>query len=128
MKAYTDLQQSKMLADILPLESADMSWVEKGNAKSIWYDAENRRITTKYEKKYYIPCWSLAALLGVLPKKVEIEGQHYVPCLFPVQNKWLLKLWYNSNYTITSPVAIFSDNPIDAYYEMILKLNEQKLL
>lgn len=26
MKAYTSLEQSKQLAEILPLESADMSW------------------------------------------------------------------------------------------------------
>lgn len=30
MKSYTDLEQSEKLAEILPLESADMSFVEKG--------------------------------------------------------------------------------------------------
>lgn len=75
-----------------------------------------------------IPCWSLSALLSVLPKEIEIDGQHYAPCLFPVQDKWLLKLWYNSNYTITSPISIFSDNPVDACYEMIIKLHKLNLL
>lgn len=75
-----------------------------------------------------IPAWSLAALLEVLPKEVEIDGQRYAPCLFPSQDKWLLKLWYNTPYTFTTPITIFSDNPIDAYYEMVIKLHKLNLL
>ena len=120
IKSYTDLEQSRKLAEILPLESADMLY---------WM---GEYITHSYmegqHKDEQIPIWSLAALISVLPKEVEIDGQRYAPCLFPIQDKWLLKLWYNSNHTITSPIAIFSDNPIDACYEMILKLNELKML
>ncbi len=93
MKSYTDLEQSKRLADMLPLESVDMSWVEKGNAKRTWYDAENRRITTKYEKKYYIPCWSLAALLELLPNGSQLNKSS------------------NGRYFFS---GILYDNPIDA--------------
>ena len=132
MKAYTDLEQSKKLIEILPINSADMHYATWTILDGEFIVSPNQGSTIENLQEDYgyqiIPCWSLAALLGVLPKEVEIEGQHYVPCLFPVQNKWLLKLWYNSNYTITSPVAIFSDNPIDACYEMILKLHKQKLL
>lgn len=36
MKAFTDIEQSKKLAEILPLESADMAWLEKqGELKPI---------------------------------------------------------------------------------------------
>lgn len=110
MKAYTDIEQSKNLAEILPIESADMSYVEKGNAKSTWYDAENRRITTSYEKKYYIPCWSLAALLSFIPR----------PDLHQTKdNRWCCIAEPNS--------MVFSrhfDNPVDACVDMIHKLKE----
>ena len=29
MKAYTDVEQSKKLAEILPIESADLWWAER---------------------------------------------------------------------------------------------------
>lgn len=116
MKTVTDIDKSKVLAKILPLESADMSWVEKGNAKRTWYDAENRRITTKYEKKYYIPCWSLAALLDVLPKIINNET------LFIETSAALWHIGYRNIYTARS------DNLIDACYEMVIKLHKDGLL
>ena len=67
MKSYTDIEQSKKLAEILSLENADMIWVlanpDLPMIKVIAYkDSE--------KSKYYetLPCWSLAALLDVLPK------------------------------------------------------------
>lgn len=125
MKAFTDLEQSKKLAEIRPPESANMHYIK--------HSLENFYNPMPFMGKYSkiqdeIPCWSLAALLDVLPKEIEIDGQRYAPCLFPVKSKWLLKLWYNSNYTFTSPIAIFSDNPVDACYEMLLKLHELNLL
>lgn len=121
MKSYTDLQQSKKLAEILPLESADMYYwcgeqIRIGSYKAIDMD-------------YDIPCWSLAALLDIIPKEVKIKGQKYAPCLFPItDSNWLYKLWYNSNEIIESPISVWCDNPVDACYEMILKLNKINLL
>ena len=127
MKSYTDIEQSKKLAKILPIESADLYYYKYGLPHFIEGQEDYESIRTdKYHD--YIPCWSLVALLSVLPKEIEIDGQHYAPCLFPVKNKWLLKLWYNSNYTITSPISIFADNPVDACVEMILKLHKRKML
>lgn len=124
MKSYTDLEQSKKLAEILPLESADMFLALNGHIPVMSKYIDDGLVTADNTA---IPCWSLAALLSVLPKEIEIDGQHYAPCLFPVKNKWLLKLWYNSNYTITSPISIFADNPVDACVEMILKLHKINL-
>lgn len=71
MKSYTDLQQSKKLAEILPLKSADMYYwcgedLRVGGYKAIDID-------------YDIPCWSLAALLNVLPIAIydEFDGCYY---------------------------------------------------
>lgn len=118
MKAYTDVEQSRKLAEILPIESADMSFVEKGNAKHTWYDAENKRITTAYEKKYYIPCWSLAALLDVLrfpALRYDIEDG---------DGGWIVSCEKDDK----GYLSYYRDNPVDTCYEMIIKLHEQKLL
>lgn len=118
MKSYTDLNQSKKLAEILPIESADM-WFANGIVVA------RDSVDEPDDIKGVFPCWSLAALLEVLPKEVKIKGQIYAPCLFPIADgHWLYKLWYNSNEIIESPIAVWCDNPIDACYELILKLHE----
>ena len=61
IKSYSDLQQSKKLADILPLKSADMSWVSNGLGKPF-----ARTIPIKGDTEELCGCWSLAALLDVL--------------------------------------------------------------
>lgn len=133
MKAYTDIEQSKKLAEILSIESADMSWVEKGNAKRTWYDAENIRITTKYEKKYYIPCWSLAALLDVLPTYLFEFDRGIDLNVYPNLNGRGWHCSYMPNCIENMKTDKFKlitsgDTLVDACYEMILKLHEQKLL
>ena len=79
IKSFTDIEQSKKLANILPLESADMHY-NNASIKGINYVDEYRAELMDYNtaqkvlSKYLInpmfgiiPCWSLAALLGVLP-------------------------------------------------------------
>lgn len=139
MKGYTDLEQSKKLAEILPIESADMFYADlliDNKHKHIVFPLESYGFKTFEDTKpreskrlSFIPCWSLTALLDVIPKEVKIKEQKYAPCLFPIADgHWLYKLWYNSNEIIESPIAVWCDNPIDACYEMILKLHEHKIL
>jgi hypothetical protein len=119
IKSYTSLEQSKKLAEILPLESADM-YIYKNiffGALSCFNDTtqvgEYIKLTDKENKAY--PCWSLAALFSVLP---EIQG-----------SKPIIDL--NDNY-ITYPhisdLHTKADNPVDACVEMIIKLSELKKL
>ena len=65
IKSFTDISQSKKLAEILPLESADMYYRE-------WKrDTKNIRIAnvgTAGESD--LPCWSLAALLDIMPNEI----------------------------------------------------------
>ena len=106
MKSYTDLQQSKKLAEILPLESADMYYwcgeqIRIGSYKAIDID-------------YDIPCWSLAALLSVLPKIHKLKP--------------ILDLEENSIQYSGIDVYVVADIPVDACYEVIIKLYELNLL
>lgn len=106
MKSYTDLQQSKKLAEILSLKSADMYYwcgeqIRIGSYKAIDID-------------YDIPCWSLAALLSVLPKIHKLKP--------------ILDLEENSIQYSGIDVYVIADNPVDACYEVIIKLYELNLL
>lgn len=112
MKSYTDLKQSKQLAKFLPLESADMYFdghgrLPQGYAYTLIYPN-----TFNYDR----PCWSLAALLEVLP----------YPSLHKTFMGWRCDS-YNKEGTSCS-LGEPSDNPIDACYEMIVKLHEQNIL
>ena len=116
MKAFTNIEQSKKLAEILPIESADMRWRE------VTYGFYH--IEVKIPKGWYnvppkgIPCWSLAALLNISPYIEvgrELYGAHHGK-------------WYSRYTTGDYQYKTIADNLIDACYEMILKLHEQKLI
>lgn len=114
MKSYTDLEQSKKLAEILPLESADMWWVAL-NWQETEYYVEVKQDGFNQPKKA-IPCWSLAALLSVLPNIINNET------LFIETSATLWHIGYRNIYTARA------DNPVDACVAMIEKLNELNLL
>ena len=126
IKSYTDLEQSKKLAKILPLESADMHY-NNASIKGINYVDEYRAELMDYNtaqkvlSKYLInpifgiiPCWSLSALLGVLPDynlQTNTDGTVFVVC--------------ESKKPMISDAY---DNPVDACMAMIENLHELKLL
>ena len=111
IKAFSDLQQSKKLAEILPIESADMYWWSSGKR----YYIEAMEDGDFNEGEGHIRAWSLAALLSVLP---EIQG-----------GKPAISLDDNYiTYPHVSDLHTKADNLIDACYEIIIKLNELNLL
>ena len=72
MKSYTNLEQSKKLAEILPMESSDMCYLqENGQAKTISPSKLSEILNVS--KPQVIPSWSLVALLDVLPNNKHIE-------------------------------------------------------
>jgi hypothetical protein len=122
IKSYSDLQQSKKLAEILPIESADMYYfldpTPAGNIYHIVTPQIDFGVKTK-EPEYNkgdILAWSLAALLSVLPKIINNET------LFIETSAALWHIGYRNIYTARA------DNPVDACAAMIEKLNELNLL
>ena len=70
IKSYTDIEQSKKLAKILPLDSADMFYVA-GKGEPIFIG--NKMVACGNDDydalgSPDVLCWSLAALLDILPK------------------------------------------------------------
>lgn len=66
MKAYTNIQQSKKLAEILPLDSADMGWnvFVDGSVRCLPINDWDLNKDGSNSVKF-IPAWSLAALLNI---------------------------------------------------------------
>lgn len=83
MKAYTDIEQSRKLAEILPLESADMHYATWTILDGEFIVSPNQGSTIESLQEEYgnqiIPCWSLAALLQMLPLGIydELDGCDY---------------------------------------------------
>lgn len=119
IKAYTDIEQSRKLANILPLDSADMKyffWENDTNTPKIPTFRYNKDVAEFYKETtgVYLPCWSLAALLEILPKGTNIS--------IPKSTNELSYCCWN-DYG-----EFYVDNIIDACYKMILRLNKLKLL
>ncbi len=72
MKAFTDLDQSKKLAKILPAGSADMCYIQ--NSPGGKYElCLGDVIPEKGQSK--IPAWSLGALIDALPRIAKEESE-----------------------------------------------------
>jgi hypothetical protein len=131
MKSYTDLEQSKKLAKILPLESADMCYKCIGDES---YDIIVKPYSEYYEKYKLlviskdfnaVPCWSLAALLSLIPKRIKDYNVLRIDISDNDFAIWYDEIGYGVNVELPD---IETKEPIDACYEMIIKLDEQKLL
>ena len=131
MKAYTDIEQSKKLAEILPLESADMNYATWAIFEGEFAVSPNQGETIENLQKDYgnqiIPCWSLSVLFSVLPDEITHGGSVYRNMFFHLKGEYIIQ--YPRLTTLwPSLLSVEADNPVDACYEMILKLKEKNLL
>ena len=124
IKSYTDIEQSKKLAEILSIESADMRYAPFGDIHPwVW----NKEV--KLLEKGSVPCWSLAALYGILPnnKKESTTLSRGGWKIEPV--KYLDNWWCEyEDESHTKDFAVSADNPVDACVAMVEKLHELNLL
>ncbi len=136
-KICTSIEQSKKLAEILPIESADMCWCNNSIKGINYTDKFSANLYTVKEMKdvfdealvgwdkYWelVPCWSLAALLNAVD--FSTINLHYDN----VRTDWVASATiHDSTKHCTKYESTRALNPIDACYEMILRLHEQKLL
>ena len=115
IKSYADLEQSKKLAEILPLETADMFYVA-GKGEPIFIG--NKMVA--YGDDDYdalggpdVLCWSLAALLKTLnfPSLTQNKEDEWEVCVFDHDN---------DDY-----IEKTASNPVDACYEMIMTVERK---
>ena len=123
MQHYTTIEQSKKLVELgLNPETADMFYSYGMNIKTKeWsYDAE-LMVIDEADKLCDIPCWSLGALLELMPKENENPfknsnafigyGDEKYRCVY------LNGDWESSHQTM-------GDTPIEAAYNMVCWLLE----
>ena len=140
MKSHTDLEQSKKLAEFLPLKSADMCLTFVNNVwNPVWgkaddiYQLQKNCYEPDYTKDNYVdidefepkvvPCWSLAALLGVLPDTITSNDG----IAFKLNIKKNIIEYSNPPlYLIYKSVK--SDNIVDVCYEMICWLKKEEYI
>lgn len=137
IKSFTDINQSKKLAEILPLDSADgfweyhHEWRSEGDEWEGYEDYPRAEPYFEYtreenewkEDKSDVPCWSLAALLEIIPRNLKI--------VLAVNDYWdgnAVKYKYAIGSVEHNNYDCYADNHVDACYELIIKLHEQNLL
>ena len=120
IKAYTDIHQSKKLAEILGLKSADMVYCAIHNIGQEIYHC-NVPIFA-YASHKDIPCWSLSALLNLIPDSIYENTDDFAQLEITKRSVG----YHDINDNIV--IGTLADNLVDACYKMILKLNEQSLL
>ena len=135
MKAYTDLEQSKVLADILPVNTADMTYyaitdriqgkkIIKDWEVDIGLDIAIKENLFSYRNGYVVPCWSLGALLEAIPHIIKDDDytNEITPLLYPMQGKWFC-VYNELDKDGYSPYAEEKGNtPIEAVFNMIVWL------
>lgn len=127
IKSYTNLEQSKQLAEILPPESADMCYIQDLLAGCKYGDYEpyiGDLIPAYGQDK--IRCWSLAALFKVIPTR--IMGNNVLR-IDKGENDF--SIWYDdiSYGSVNEELPdVTTEEPIDACVEMIMKLKENDAL
>ena len=107
IKSYTDIEQSMKLAEILPLESADMFYFAGNDTQPTFRLHSYEHIM---DDKKDIPCWSLAALLRLIP------------------NFNMFKRTIECKIETTNHLIDKACDPIDAAFEMICWLKENNKL
>lgn len=120
IKSYTDINQSRKLAEFLPIESADMFyWCADHYPKEDWI-IEVGELDDNYE---CICAWSLAALLNLIPEYIKFNGHIWKFYLDHCGMYYMNADTYDIN-TFSSSIGVL----IDDAFEIILKLKEKNLL
>ena len=109
-KICTSLEQSKKLIELgIDVNTADMHWqyIEEDNGQLQWFCFPKDFSINQYDS---IPCWSLIALINVLPSAtLDISFDHW----FMIKCNEKFTAWH--------------DNPIDVCVEMIEKLHKKMI-
>jgi hypothetical protein len=118
IKSFTDVSQSKTLSKFLPLDSADYTRLGKDEDNVLtrsYFESCSSELKEWIDKDEIYPCWSLAALFRLLPNSAQLEKGHSTElCRITLPIEYI-----DSDWCI---------NPIDACYQIVMKLKENNLI
>ena len=130
MKSYTDLKQSRTLAEFLPHNTSDQTWARIAIAGANLGIPEEKQYRHDGDMPFYfysgtgVPCWSLAALLDVIKDKCDYFEFVYLKRTYDGRANLLVDVYRLS----TDVYDVYNKEAVDACVEMILKLHELKLI
>jgi hypothetical protein len=115
-KICTSIEQSKKLIKLgIDVSTADMYR---------WYSGRRYYIESMddddFNEESDIPAWSLTALIGLMPERIKI-GEELSFCLASKKSSTGFSFDYNLNGS-----TFVKDNPLDAAFEMVVWLKENK--
>ena len=121
IKSYTSLEQSRKLAEILLLESADMIYTMVNGRCTPFIRIE----TIEEMDEDDVLCWSLAALIAILPEFIKFKGDKYYLRFMKEYVEYA-----NDEVSITGRClhTTGNNNLVDACVAMIERLHELNLL
>jgi len=114
MKSYTDVEQGKILFDMLPHESADFSWRASFNGETNRWEYNFVPVPHYFQSYIGVPCWSLTALIMSIPNGKIVNCGDSWTC--------------GSGNDLQTYFETNADNPIDACVKMIIQLKQDNLL
>ena len=121
---YTNVGQSKVLRSFLPVSTADMSILEKSDGSGVCIETPYSYLKD-FEKQNFIPCWSLSALVKLLPENIKIKNTEFTLNIMP---KGRYSVRYEDEFT--NAIEAFSVKStgmlIDDCVSAFLKLNDLK--
>ena len=124
IKSYTDIEQSRKLAEILPLESADMYWWSSGKR----YYIEAMDDGDFNEEEGHIRAWSLSALLEQFPYELCDDDGNSSYLQINKEGD-VYQLVYEDPYGDFESIETDRyEHFIDACVDMIIRLKELNLL
>ena len=131
-KICTSIEQSKKFIELgIDVNTADMYYPNRVSIDNLYYPKrvgkDNYVLPIVWKNGHpllsqEIPCWSLTALLCVLPD--EVGDNHYLT--LNKEGKEYCCCYEDNNGN--SFRHTFADNPVDACVEMVIKLHELKRL
>ena len=121
----TTIKQSKKLIELgIDVNSADMHWqyIEEDNGQLQWFYFPKDFSINENES---IPAWSLSALIELIPNKISISDDLYYVCYKRNSAELRGPITWNGH----QKTKIFkADNILDAVFEMVCYLLENKLI
>ena len=125
MRAYTSIEQGNRLMELgVSPETCDMTWTTDMAGDFFPYpDLEFRPPIEYYNGVDNVPCWSVPALLNLLPKVIRRDCNNY-PLYINVNPDNSYDIEYNAN--VIAEVGFNREDLIDAVYEMVVWWYENK--
>lgn len=118
-KICTSLEQSQKLIELgIDVETADMYYTSEHSTPSIMTGA-------KSDYSSYVPAWSLAALLDILPND-EVTTTIVTRGGWNSESAKYLDIWFADYETEKhdNDFTLSEDTPLDAAFEMVVWLKE----